>query len=136
MKRFLIVIILMAITGQVSAYNQGLICITFLSKNGSLEIDESNKYKESDLELLLDYIENRFQVERPKTLHEKPSLYARGLGKDQSKYPRIRVVKEGLFYQNGIFYYERSQDTAVGMMEQYSEVIGGTVAVECRKQEQ
>ena len=136
MKRLLIVIIMSATTGQVHAYNQGLICITFLSKNGSLETDENEKYKESDLELLLDYIENRFHVDRPKILHEKPSLYARGLGKDQSKYPRIRVIKEDLIYQNGVFYYERAQDTATGMMEQFAEVIGGTVVVECRKQEE
>lgn len=136
MKKFLIVIFLAATTGQVGAYNQGLICITFLSKNGSLDTNKNEKFKESDLELLLDYMENRFKVDRPKTVREGPSLYARGLGADSSKYPRIRVIKGGLIYQNGVFYYERAQDTATGMMEQYSEVIGGTVKVECQKQKE
>jgi hypothetical protein len=136
MKKLLLVITITAITFQVSAYNKGLICITYLSKNGSLEIEESEKFKESDLELLLGYLVSQFNVDRPKTVYEEPTPYARGLGIDNKSYPRIRVLRENLIFQNGIFYYERAQDPITGMMEQYAAVIGGIVVVKCKGQDE
>lgn len=134
MKKLLLIITLTAITFQVSAYNKGLICITFLSKNGSLEIEEGEKFSESDLELLLDYLVSQFNVDRPNTVYEEPTPYARGLGIDNKNYPRIRVLREDLIFQNGIFYYERVQDPITGMMEQFAAVIGGAVVAKCKEQ--
>ena len=133
-KALLLAITMAATTFQVSAYNQGLICITYLSKNGSLEIEGNEKYKESDMELLLDYIESQFNVDRPKTIHEEPKPYARGLGIDKKSYPRVKVLRENLIFQNGLFYYERAQDPITGMMEEFAAVIGGIVVVKCIEQ--
>ncbi len=136
MKKLLFLVFLSMVSFHASAYNKGLTCITYLSKNGSLTVGEHEKFHDSDLELILDYMASRFNIDRPKVVREKPVIYARGLGDDRNSYPRIKIVNEDLYFQNGIFYYERSGDGVKGMIGQFESVIGGVASFYCRKDEE
>lgn len=131
MKKLVLLFAALLMTGSANAVNRGLVCMTYLSKDGTLEIHEGNKFDTSDLQQILEYIRDQFNVDLPETRDLEPVPFARGLAKDTSLYPRTVIIGESLYFQNGIFYYERSQDTATGMMEQFSGVIGGTSNVLC-----
>ena len=131
MKKLVLLIAALSMTGSANAINRGLICITYLSKDGTLEIHEGNMFDTSDLQQILEYIRDQFNVDLPETRDLEPAPFARGLATDRSLYPRTVLLRERLYFQNGIFYYERSQDTAIGMMEQFSQVVGGTPSVLC-----
>jgi len=114
-------------SSPVSAYTR---CITFLSKNGTLEVQENEKYKDSDLETYLDHMVSEYGIERPKTIIEM-WWYADGFGKDKKRYPRIKVVIEEIYFQNGIFYTSRGGDQAAGAMWRIAEVVGGKANYDC-----
>ncbi len=86
------------------AYNQGLSCITYLSKSGGLEPAENEKYDHSDFEKILDYDKTHFGGERPRVRKIEPFIFANNLSVDKNHYPALEVEGQDLMFQNGIFY--------------------------------
>ena len=122
-----------------NAKNYGLICMTYLSKNGTLEISDQNKFTINEYAQLLD------QISKIKTYQEIGNyfkkdfiylgkrVYARGIKQGiTEKYDVYGPsMFEGPFYQNGIIYFETAGDGETADMTRFKSIIGGKVNSEC-----
>lgn len=53
MKRILVFIVGLFAMNQADAYNAGLLCVTYLSKNGELEAHPKEKFTRNDVDLFI-----------------------------------------------------------------------------------
>ena len=132
MKRILLLSLLLIFVNVSYARNYGQICMTYLSKNGTLEISEQNKFTLEEYSQLLAHINKSKTNEKEFKLLGK-SVYARGIKQGiAEKYDVYGPIKsEGPLYQNGIIYFETAGDWETGDMTRFKSIIGGKVSSEC-----
>ena len=132
MKRILLLSLLVIFTNVSYARNYGHICITYLSKNGTLAISDQNKFTLDEYNKLLAHINKNKTNEKKYKFLEK-SVYVRGIKQGVTeKYDVYGPTKsEGPFYQNGIIYFETAGDWETSEMTRFKSIIGGEFNFEC-----
>lgn len=144
LKKILFLSLTLGLVNTSYARNYGHICIDYLSKNGTLDISEQNKYTLNEYVKLLEHLskiniyeKNGYQFGEI-FLNLGKRKYARGI--KQGVTEKFDVYEPsmlkgpfsgGPFFQNGIIYFESSGDAEDGELMRYKSILGGKINFEC-----
>lgn len=118
----------------VNAVNSGHICVTYYAKkhiqrdkDGFLIVREESKFEDSFVEKVIDYYGGDIQLKESKS-----DIFLNGLTTDNNSYPIYYLEDTSLYFQNGIFYINRAQDSATEAMYYLEQNLGGSSGQVCQ----